>query len=67
MMHGTGRELHGKDGRPAKLTDVYDLMSPYRFKSMAGKPKLVIIQACTGSKFKFQKPFAFCRLCSHIL
>jgi len=50
MTHGTENQVYGKDGRPVQLTDIYDLISPYRFKSMAGKPKIVIFQSCAGGE-----------------
>jgi len=50
MTHGAENQVYGKDGRPIKMTDIFDLMSPYRFQSMAGKPKIIIIQACAGGK-----------------
>ena len=34
--------------KPVKLMDIYDLLSPINFPAMAGKPKLVIVQACSG-------------------
>jgi len=51
MTHGTENFLYGTDSRPVKLSDILDLMSPYAFKAMAGKPKIVVIQACSGGKF----------------
>jgi len=51
MTHGAENQVYGKDGRPIKMADIFDLMSPYRFQSMAGKPKIIIIQACAGGKF----------------
>jgi len=50
MTHGAENQVYGKDGRPVKLTDIYDLISPYRFQSMAGKPKIVIFQSCAGGE-----------------
>jgi len=50
MTHGAENQVYGKDGRPVKLTDIYDLMSPYRFKSMVGKPKIIILQSCAGGE-----------------
>jgi len=50
MTHGAKTEVYGKDGRPVKLTDIYDLMSPYRFQSMARKPKIIILQSCAGGE-----------------
>ena len=48
MTHGTDRELYGSDGRAVKVSDIYDLLSAGNFGAMAGKPKMVIIQACAG-------------------
>jgi len=50
MTHGSENHIFGKDGRSISLSDVYDLMSPYSFQSMAGKPKIIIIQACAGGE-----------------
>lgn len=50
MTHGTKDQIYGKDGRPIELSDIFDLMSPYNFQYMAGKPKIIIIQACAGGK-----------------
>jgi len=38
--------LYGSDGNTVKLLDVFDLLSSNNFKSMAGKPKVVIVVAC---------------------
>jgi len=51
MTHGTENFLYGTDSHPVKLSDILDLMSPYTFKAMAGKPKIVVIQACSGGEF----------------
>jgi len=53
MTHGAENQVYGNDGRPVTLTDIYDLMSPYRFTSMAGKPKILIFQSCAGGKLFF--------------
>lgn len=55
MSHGTENDdISGTDGKPVKLTEVYDLLSATKFPAMAGKPKMVILQACSGSKFSLQ-------------
>jgi len=41
MTHGAENFLYGRDGRPIKMTDIFDLMSPYRFQSMAGNLRLL--------------------------
>jgi len=53
MTHGAENLIYGTDSRPVtvRLSDILDLMSPYTFKAMAGKPKMVVIQACSGGEF----------------
>jgi len=51
MSHGAENLIYGTDSRPVKLSDILDLMSPCTFKAMAGKPKIVVIQACSGGEF----------------
>jgi len=48
MTHGTENILYGTDNQPIKYSDVFDLLSAYQFPAMTGKPKLVILQACSG-------------------
>lgn len=48
--HGHEGSVSGSDRRHLKITEVIDLLSPKNFPAMKGKPKLVIIQACAGSK-----------------
>ena len=49
MTHGTAKnEVYGSDDKIVNLTEVCDLLSSTKFPVMAGKPKLVIIQACSG-------------------
>lgn len=51
MSYGTENDyIVGTDGDLVRLGDVYDLLSSPRFPGMAGKPKMVIVQACSGSK-----------------
>jgi len=52
MTHGgVNNYIYGVDGKRVKLTDVYDLLTPLKFPGMTGKPKIVILEACSGSKF----------------
>ena len=49
MTHGTANDcIYGTDSSTIKLSDVYELLSAKNFPQMSGKPKLVIIQACSG-------------------
>ena len=51
MSHGTrGDKIFGADSQPVDLMDIKDLLSPKKFPAMKGKPKLLIIQACSGGK-----------------
>ena len=51
MSHGSDNDcIYGVDGSVIKLTEVYDLLSSTNFPMMADKPKLVIVQACSGGK-----------------
>lgn len=55
MSHGTENDcVFGTDGKLVKLTDLYDLLSTPKFPHMAGKPKLVIVQACSGGTLLLQ-------------
>ena len=40
-------DCHGQD---VDLIKIQDMLSPSRFPAMEGKPKLLIIQACSGGK-----------------
>lgn len=46
--HGGDGSISGCDGVHIKLTDIYELLSPENFPAMRGKPRVVIIQACSG-------------------
>ncbi|XP_067931058.1 cell death protein 3-like [Watersipora subatra] len=51
MTHGSDYHLSGSDGVPVPRTSIFDLLSASQFPSMAGKPKLLIFQACSGGKY----------------
>ena len=53
MTHGDETQLAGTDGSRINLSAVYDFMSPGKFEAMAGKPKWLIIQACSGGWYPF--------------
>ena len=51
MTHGTENLVYGQDGRGIKHSDIFDLMSAYKFPAMAGRPKVIILQACSGGTY----------------
>ena len=48
--HGTEGCVAGVDGKLVKLSDISKMVSARNFPAMRGKPKLLVIQACAGSK-----------------
>ena len=51
MTHGDYGTIAFKDGNgieQIKLVDLYKLLSPENFPAMKGKPKMIIMQACSG-------------------
>lgn len=51
MTHGEENDiLFGSDNLPVKLGDLKDILSKTNFPAMEGKPKLIIIQACSGGE-----------------
>ena len=52
MSHG-GRDnvISDSNNQPVSLVNIQDLLSPKNFPAMKGKPKLMIIQACSGGKY----------------
>ncbi|KAF6039231.1 hypothetical protein EB796_002463 [Bugula neritina] len=44
--HGANGMIHGVDSQPVYLTQIYSLINSTNFPNMAGKPKVVVIQAC---------------------
>lgn len=51
MSHGGQRDvILGSDGKPVDLIDLNHLISAKNFPAMKGKPKLVIVQACSGGE-----------------
>ena len=52
MSHGTrGDIILDRNGQPVDLMKIKDLLSPYDFPAMSGKPKLMVVQACSGGEF----------------
>ena len=52
MMSRCSHFATGSDAVSIKLKQICGLLSPKNFPGMAGKPKLVIVQACAGCKCK---------------
>ena len=50
MSHGGYGTLQ-VGGKAIKLVDIYRLLSPQNFPAMRGKPKMVILQACSGGVY----------------
>ena len=51
MSHGTrGNVIIDSKGQPVDLIDIQDLLSPKKFPAMKGKPKVMIVQACSGGE-----------------
>ena len=51
MSHGTeGDVILDCNCQPVSLARIRKLLSPAHFPAMRGKPKLMIIQACSGGK-----------------
>jgi len=49
MTHGgLNNHIYGTDLKRVQLTDLYDLLTPLNFVGMAGKPKVVILEVCSG-------------------
>ena len=46
-----GGILLDRNSQPVDLVKIRDLLSPFKFPAMRGKPKMLIIQACSGGKF----------------
>ena len=50
MSHGDDGKVYGNDNSSLNLCDIYGLLSETKFPAMAHKPKLVIVEACSGGK-----------------
>ena len=48
MSQGDYGTIVGKDGTHLRLVDVYRMLSQQNFPEMRGKPKMIILQACSG-------------------
>lgn len=45
---GEGDVIQGSDGILISLPEIRDLLSSCKFPAMAGKPKLMVVQTCSG-------------------
>lgn len=48
MTHGSLGAFSGSDGKAMSLLNIYKLLSAEHFPAMAGKPKLLVFQICSG-------------------
>lgn len=54
MSHGTRNdEIFDSNNHRVKLSDLHELLSPKYFPAMEGKPKVTIVQACSGGELFF--------------
>ena len=51
MSHGGYGTLQVGRHDVIKLVDIYRLLSPQNFPAMKGKPKMIILQACSGGVY----------------
>ena len=52
MSHGgKGNVIYDSKNHPVSFVSIQDLLSPKNFPAMKGKPKLMIVQACSGGKY----------------
>ena len=52
MSHGLrGDIILDRNRQPVDLIKIKDLISPHDFPAMSGKPKLMVVQACSGGEF----------------
>ena len=40
-----------RDNQPVDLMEICDLLSANKFPTMRGKPKVMVVQACSGGEF----------------
>ena len=51
MSHGGEDNLiYDSSNQSVSLVKIQDMLSPKNFPAMKGKPKLMVIQACSGGK-----------------
>ena len=48
---GRDNVIYDSNNQPVSLVNIQDMLSPRKFPAMKGKPKLMIVQACSGSKY----------------
>ena len=54
MSHGMrGDVILDRHNQEVDLMKIRDLLSPHVFSAMRGKPKLMIVQACSGGELTF--------------
>ena len=54
LSHGREGFIYGSDGNKVELCKLFGKLNNKNCKKMAGKPKLVIVQACQGGKLRIK-------------
>ena len=61
MSHGTKENIiFDSNNQQVDLADIEQLLSPRSFTAMKYKPKLMIVQACSGSKLAIKVQVKSC-------
>ena len=48
--HGTAKGIYGVDGKIITYEEIFAIFNAQNCSSLAGKPKLIFLQACHGGK-----------------
>ena len=68
MSHGTrGNVIMDSRGKPVALVEIQDMLSPDKFPAMKGKPKVIIVQACSGGESTFFVLYEFPVIFKHFM
>ena len=60
MSHGgENNVIRDCENNPVRLIDVKDRLRPSEFPAMKGKPKIIIVQACSGGEYIFHLVLIF--------
>ena len=51
LSHGSRDQIYGCDGKTVKIADITGALNNINCRIMAGKPKIIINQACQGGMY----------------